>query len=66
LRPIRQLIDQAMKRLDWLFNRIYAEGGRQCRRVEQAQRFHRYADGGSGAARLDPPYRAGYVDLFNQ
>jgi transposase len=29
LRPIRQLIDQAMKRLNWLFDRIYAEGGRQ-------------------------------------
>lgn len=29
LRPIRQLIDEAMKRLNWLFDRIYAEGGRQ-------------------------------------
>jgi transposase len=29
LRPIRQLIDQAMKRLNWLFDRIYADGGRQ-------------------------------------
>ncbi|QSR34194.1 IS5/IS1182 family transposase [Marinobacterium iners] len=29
LRPIRQLIDEAMKRLNWLFDQIYAEGGRQ-------------------------------------
>jgi len=28
-RPIRQLIDEAMKRLNWLFDQIYAEGGRQ-------------------------------------
>ncbi|WP_354411306.1 IS5 family transposase [Marinobacterium sp. MBR-111] len=29
LRPIRQLIDEAMKWLNWLFDPIYAEGGRQ-------------------------------------
>jgi transposase len=29
LRPIRRLIDQAMQRLDWLFDGIYADGGRQ-------------------------------------
>lgn len=28
LRPIRQLIDGAMKRLNWLFDQIYSEGGR--------------------------------------
>ena len=29
LRPIRRLIDQAMARLNWLFDGIYADGGRQ-------------------------------------
>ena len=29
LRPIRELLNQAMKRLNWLFDCIYSEGGRE-------------------------------------